>query len=48
VVAMRGSHVDDINVGVGHELSVRAICLGCRRAVDFLDEVGGPRGRGGG
>lgn len=47
MVAVRGRNVDDVDVGVGHELRVRAVGFGTGRAVDLLDEAGGPVGRAG-
>jgi len=38
---MRRGHVDDVDVGVSHELGVGAVGGGVRGAVDLLEEVGG-------
>lgn len=45
VVAVRSGDVNDVNVGVVDELGVGAVCLGCGRAIDFLDEAGCAVGR---
>lgn len=44
---MRRSNVDDIDIGIGHELGVGTIGGGGAGAVDALDEVGGAVGGGG-
>ena len=52
VVAVGGGNVDDVDIGVRDELSVRAVGLGGRGPLDLFDEAGGAvggarRGNGG-
>lgn len=49
VVAVRGSDVDDVDIGVGNKLSVRAICFGGAGTADLLYEaLSAVAGAGGG
>ena len=42
VMTMRSGHIDNFNIGIIDEISVRTVCLGGGRGVDLLDEVLGP------
>lgn len=46
MMAVRCGDIDDVDIGVGDKLSVRAVCLGRARAADLLDELGSSVGRG--
>lgn len=47
MMAVRGGDVDDVDVGIGNELSVRAVHFCRRRAVNLLNEGGGAVGGAG-
>lgn len=40
-MTVRGSNVDNVDIGVGNELGVGAICGSAAGTIDALDEVSG-------